>query len=100
MSLNERSGSIFFSERMRTAKIGPDLSLNELSLAFDLTPWAFRRVLQLSTLTKSTTELTVRLKFKDYGLIRPPRKTGMFYCLLINKFDLTRVVISNMTYSE
>lgn len=76
------------------------MSLNALSLGFDLTPWAFRRVLQLSTLTKSTTELPVRLKFKDYGLIRPPRKTGMFYSLLINKFDLTRVVISNMTYSE
>ena len=71
------------------------MSLNELSLGL-----AFRRVLQLSTLTKSTTELTVRLKFKDYGLIRPPRKTGMFYSLLTNKFDLTRVVISNMTYSE
>lgn len=76
------------------------MSLNALSLGFDLTPWAFRRVLQLSPLTKSTTELPVRLKFKDYGLIRPPRKTGMFYSLLINKFDLTRVVISNMTYSE
>ena len=76
------------------------MSLNELSLGFDITPWAFRRVLQLSTLTKSTTELTVRLKFKDYGLIRPPRKTGMFYSLLTNKFDLTRVVISNMTYIE
>lgn len=76
------------------------MSLNELSLGFDLHPWAFRRVLQLSTLTKSTTELPVRLKFKDYGLIRPPRRTGMFYSLLINKFDFTRVVISNMTYSE
>lgn len=76
------------------------MSLNELSLGFDLTPWAFCRILQVSTLTKSTTELPVRLKFKDYGLIRPPRKTGMFYSLLINKFDLTRVVISNMTYSE
>ena len=27
------------------------------------------------------------------------RKTGMFYSLLINKFDLTKVVISNMTYT-
>ena len=76
------------------------MSLNELSLSVDFTPWAFRRVLQFSTLTKSTTELPVRLKFKDYGLIRPPRKAGMFYSLLINKLYLTCVAISNMTYSE
>ena len=76
------------------------MSLNGLSLGFDLTPWAFCRILQVSTLTKSTTELPVRLKFKDYGLIRPSRKAGMFYSLLINKFDLTKVVISNAVNSR
>lgn len=57
------------------------MSLNELSLDVDFTPWAFRRVLQFSNLSKSTTELPVRLR----NSTTKTEQKGWYVLLLTNK---------------